>query len=470
MADHRQPRMAATLIGLKDARQSSLITMADLDFNFVDNRNNRLTVNRCSMPDVKIGALDKKHSKTRLKDTDLDWIANNWHKKNMKRIAKHSNMSQDLLEMVNKKSARPMQTIRQSTSEDKVSQRILDNTSQELHLNKTINESLNILDYSHQLANQLSIDAEKSEEKNVYQSSVVENREVSYLMPPQQLGKTYNTKMYNNSYKLCPVANERFYKKPRIGKKTATIDELGFHPYAIRLPTDLKVVMHTSNDFYTPLVRKPDINTKTVSRITSSRTKRPISSSSTFEQALPILPIPPQALVCLIDEHIADMDHDHLNETTYIDLNDTFTDRTPRTDSNRKKPKNLNIRRDKMEKYASLILKDIQDVFTMRKCPSAFPYKSYWLTCINSSLKADDTMAMQDIGYYRVQPFKDSMTFTEDDYSIYDCQDEMVEHMDVRREMYSLFLKASLDVKCYKDKFNHYEIEKYGKVLVINED
>lgn len=431
----------------------------------------RLEIPRGSYPDM-LGALPK-IQKSRLKDADLDWIANNWHKKNLEMAGKKGKLSVELSKLMIHKSRShltedPSTKPKKHKSTKQKPASLIEDFSKDPaaanspHLRQVADE----LEESKLLEAQSmgAGDASEADAKHTQQTT----NSVTKLHPASYAQHRFYR--FANSNQFYPVASQRCYELPR--KKSANE---GFHPYAAKLPKNISIMQRTSSDFYAVDARRGRRMTIEQKQVVDTQTAMPH----------PVYPISPLIILeeyygrgtyyrnKMRDPHFQDklqlleVEQEGLSITDR-DNRDGLTSDPNRDNekSNSKTPANkerrllrIGNKTKGVSAFPTVILKDKQDEFSVRKVTSIYPYKSYWLKCILTCLEPVNVFDYSDMGYYRVQPFKEQIKLDPEQMNMGEelsDWDGFEQLMQTREAMVEFSVKVELDYNSELEKLKQY--------------
>ena len=378
----------------------------------------KLDIQRGSFPDV-FGAIPKT-TKSRLKDVDLDWISNNLHKVGLKPIARKGGISMELTKLISGKNR-----FNNNTSLNEVAdvtqkytlQKVNDDGKGELSRELLAPDHSNYKNYTEENINSMiylnsphdGSDLMNMEQEEAYLEAGTNNAINSSAI------KYYK---FTNGNQYYPIASRRFYQMP--SKK---VPGEGAHPYAIKLPTSIRIMQRTSSDFYLVERRKSRILVK--------------DQKSNTNHEIPLHPISPMTIMkefygrgAYYRKKIKDMnlqekiikisnaDEDSKNKIEKDEQNEFLGSGRKEGDSNDyqnskssryRDKKQLKLGKSRADNEPVIYIKDRLDEFSARKVTSLHPYKSYWLKCAITCLESDHVFVNPEIGYYIVQPYKDKI-------------------------------------------------------------
>jgi len=350
-----------TLVGGM-ASVEGLSTEGSEQFNFMPNNTTRSFAKQSFS--LLPTSLPKLSRADRLNDTTLNWISTHLHKKKVS--TKPTPLPEQLFERLF--------------------------TENSLKANLTFEQRQPIKPFNPSMVSAVQVETPGS-------SKVIEepvnNSLPSIKSEPRRLsiGKAVkaHTKSYSNSYGLCPIASSRnFSFTLRRGEDA--------HPFAKKLPPDLRILNRTASDFY--VLQRKNKGLQSAERSVVYPSSRSIKVTLPFELEY----MEEEYMISIhrtpLHEHCSPEEgQDDQNQQQEDSIVPPSPDLAPTA---KRSPHRYHPRYEKVSpSFSNLILRDKQDDMSPRKLVSIFPYKSYWLKCINHCLERDDLFdGKWDPGYY----------------------------------------------------------------------
>lgn len=447
--------------------KSDEVTMDSDNYNFIDGHSQSkidfLPAVRTSLPDLSIS--QPKMPKKRLKDTDLDWIGRNWHKKNAQKLAQSDRVSQDVFEMLSKPKNQKFQARNiglriQFEKDDEDLKKKIVRLDEDVSPIQKVRRNLKEPAFDSKYHNS---EGSRHEETHKQASKMLTMSD--FRIEPFQQVKAAKGRQFVNENRLCPVATDRNFKISN-NKLIEGCEDDGYHVYAKRLPVTLKLNLRTVNDFYTNKLSESIIISKPGSRVPSR------VQSSHYVPVYPVIPISPykmfkdEVMILSLEDTLirvtSDLDQTAKDVTTLEDIQkNTALNESSMNQGNtslvlrnsKSKIKSLGSKLKSVNNISKLnssvvMLKERQDEYSVRKVTSVNPYKSYWMRCVSTCLNSEDIFEAFEAGYYMVQVFKDKLMTQE-----FESDED------------KLTMKVELDIESEKFRFDEHDAKKM-KILV----